>query len=486
MRVPRVRTGEVASIARDLERWLGPLRDLDPPDDVLRVGGYQVYEDLLRDDRVWSCWQQRQTAVLEREWTVDPGGEMRRDRIAAEQLEEALRNANWDLATEQMLYTRLWGFAAAECIWRRDGSRVVPAAILPRAPHRFRWRLAARADPIHRWELLLRTREQPLGEALPEAKFWTVTSGAVHADQPYGNGLGRVLYWLVFVKRNLWTFWAVWADKFGAPTAVAAHPRSASEKEQAEYLAAAQDVHANAAIALPEDVEITLLQALHSSGGDYEAFAAVLDRAIATAILSETMTTEDGSSRSQAEVHMDVARAVTRADARALDRSFSEGPAAWLTAWNHPGAATPRLRRIMDDPPDLAALAGRDKILADMGWRPTRAYVEETYGVEVEEARPVAAPPPAPGLREAAMAAAAGRPDPVETILAAIDDGAIDQIADELVGPVLDAARDDPDGTMRRLESVYPHLDARGLADLLERLLTVAHVLGRAEALEGR
>ncbi len=158
-----------------------------------------------------------------------------------------------------------------------------------------------------------------------------------------------------------------------------------------------------------------------------------------------------------------------------------------LTSRSKVNAAVPRVHRIMDNPPDLAALADRDKTLADMGWRPTQAYIEETYGVEVEDApRPGPGPPAAPTPEEAAMAAPRGAPDPVETILAAIDDDALSLIADELVGPVLAAAQDDPAGTLRRLEGVYPSLDASGLADLLERLLLAADTIGRAEARAGR
>ena len=85
-------------------------------------------------------------------------------------------------------------------------------------------------------------------------------------------------------------------------------------------------------------------------------------------------------------------------DAHLVDDSFNRGPVAWLTEWNFPGAMPPRVRRIMDDPAELKALAERDKTIVDMGHKLTREYVEETYQVEVDRTAPKPPPPALPGL----------------------------------------------------------------------------------------
>ena len=61
--------------------------------------GYRLYEELLQDDRVYAAFAQRRAAVVARETEVVPGGTMRRDRMAAEFVEELLepllRRAGW-------------------------------------------------------------------------------------------------------------------------------------------------------------------------------------------------------------------------------------------------------------------------------------------------------------------------------------------------------------------------------------------------------
>ena len=363
---------------------------LSPQDKVLRYQGannYEIYEDILRDDRVQSTFAQRRAAVVAREWEVTPGGSLRRDRMAADHLREMLAHAQWDATTNKMLYGVHYGYSAAEMMWARDGRHVAIDAIRVRNRRRF----VFGGDDFH---LRLLTTDDPQGEPLPERKFWTFASGADNDDEPYGRGLAYHLYWPVWFKKNQVAFWLQFLNKFGAPTAATKYPRGSTDAtERRRALEVAEAIHARTAIAVPDDLEVELVEARRSGAVDYEAFYQRMQDAITTIVLSQTMTTEDGSSLSQAKVHMDVRREVVEADASLIDESFRRGPAAWLTEWNYPGAAAPRVRRIMEDPAALKGLAERDQIIVAMGHRLTRDYVERTYHVELEEAEPRADPP---------------------------------------------------------------------------------------------
>ncbi|WP_134602574.1 phage portal protein family protein, partial [Pseudomonas aeruginosa] len=66
----------------------------------------------------------------------------------------------------------------------------------------------------------------------------------------------------------------------------------------------------------------------------------------------------------------------------------------WLTEWNFPGAQPPRVYRVIEEPEDITAKAERDeKVFRMSGFRPTRGYVQETYGVEVESTQAEATAP---------------------------------------------------------------------------------------------
>ena len=377
---PRRLADEIAGIegGRDVTRgWVDAAHWLQPQDAVLlRQGGgsYELYEDMLRDDRVHATLEQRRRAVVAREWEVRPGGAMRRDRVAADFLREQLARCGWDGVTDRMLFGLFYGYSVCEAIYERDGGRVALAGLRPRNRRRFVF------GPDQRPRLL--TVASPMGEALPPGKFWCWATGGDNADDPYGRGLAHQLYWPVWFKRNQLAFWLTYLERFGSPTPLGKYPRGQSASKD-DLVRTLQAIRTGGAVAVPDDVAVDLLSV---AGGDvdYAAFLAAMDRAITTVVLGQTMTTDDGSSRSQAEVHMEVRDEIVEADAYLVDDSFSRQVGAWLTRWNFPGAAPPVVARIMETPSRQVARAARDKAIVDMGHRPTAQYVEETYGVPVE------------------------------------------------------------------------------------------------------
>ncbi|MFX5157705.1 DUF935 family protein, partial [Acinetobacter baumannii] len=93
-----------------------------------------------------------------------------------------------------------------------------------------------------------------------------------------------------------------------------------------------------AGVIIPKGMEIELLEAARSGTGDYKTLHDTMDETIAKAILGQTMTTDNGSSKSQAEVHMEVRQDIVKADADLICESFNLGPVRWLTMFNFAGA----------------------------------------------------------------------------------------------------------------------------------------------------
>lgn len=369
--------GEIAFTTggRDITRGFVQTELLRPSDKILTArgaGNYAVYQEVLRDDQVVSTFQQRRGAVVSREIVVEAGGRAAIDVAAADALRDNLDAINFDQITDRMLYGIFFGFAVGECIWALDGNRVVIEDVKVRNRQRFRWDAEG--------GLRLITLKEPLGLRMPERKFWTFSTGADHDDEPYGLGLAHWLYWPVFFKRHGIRFWLIFLEKFGTPTVIGKFSPSASDDDREKLLAAVNAIQTDAGVIIPEGMLIELLEAKRSGSADQAAFYAKMDAAIAKVVLSQTMTTEDGSSKSQAEVHFDVRQEVVKSDADLVMGSFNCGPARWLTAWNFPGAKPPKVRRRTEDDPELLPVAERDAMIAGMGFDPTQEYIDETYG----------------------------------------------------------------------------------------------------------
>lgn len=477
---------------RDITRgYVEALPLLQPQDSLLasRAYNYQIYEEVLRDDQVKATFEQRRQAVTSCEYEVIPGGKMRRDRVAAEDLQEQLGNLQWDSATDKMLYGVFYGFSVGELIYARDGGKVRLARIAVRKQRRFGF------GPD--MDLKLLTTGNPNGEPMPDRKFWVFQVGADNDDEPYGLALGHWLYWPAYFKRNGVKFWLYALEKYGQPTAKGEFPRGATDVEKRKLLTTLRSIQKDSGIIHPEGYKIGLLESMKYASGEHNALVSVMDAAITKVTLGQTMTTEDGSSESQARVHWDVRQGIVKADADLSCMSFNAGPARWLTEWNHPGAAMPQVWRRLEGEPDLKARSEVEKNVFSFGYRPTLAQVKETYGGEWEPVTPAGAAPgkePAPkedDQEEQEDGGAEFAEDDDEDVPARYAEQ-LDQEAagamDGLLEPVRKLVQQATSLEDLRdlLLDAYGEMDIGDLGNLMAQALAAAELAGRWEVASGR
>ena len=346
-----------------------------PNDSVLASLGwnFQNYEKLMRDEQVKAAWQQRVEAVVSAPWHVIPGGPKEQDKAAANFLHSQLERIGFDALSRKMLCAIFYGYAVGECLWKAEDDKVQLSDIKVRKADRFVFDRHS--------NLRLVTAKEPLGKTLPPQKFWVFTTQGSHDDVPYGLGLAHYLYWPVFLKRNALRFWSIALEKFGVPTAKGSYPTGASREDIKKLLDTLQAISTETAVAVPQGVEISLLESSQRSGGDHKNFTTYMDAMITKVILSQVATTEMGPWKGTAEVQKSVRDEIIKSDADALCESFNKGPCLWLTSWNFPNAAPPKIARKVHNPEDdLTRRLNRDRLIADMGFVPNRDYIEATYG----------------------------------------------------------------------------------------------------------
>lgn len=374
---------EIASIAngRDITRgYTGPM--LVNTDRVLRNrggGDLAIYEQVLSEPQVKTTFEQRRKAVVKCDWQVDAASERRVDVKAADHVRQQLEKIGWDRVTDLMLYGVFYGYSVAEMIYEVDDGLLGWKAIKVRNRRRFRFDSDA--------NLRLITPENALlGEPALAPYFWHFATGSDNDDEPYGLGLGHWCYWPALFKRNSIKFWLVFAEKFGMPTAVGKYDTAATDIERSRLLAAVGSIQTDAGIIMPKDMEVTLLEAARSGSADYKTLVDTMDETISKVVVGQTMTTDDGSSRSQAEVHQGVRQDIVKADADLVCESFNLGPVKWLCERNFPGAELPRVYREVEEPEDLDALAERTVKIKSIGFVPGLQWIKETFGEEWEQA----------------------------------------------------------------------------------------------------
>jgi len=366
------------------------------PDTLLasKGGSLEPYKDLLRDDQVKAAYQQRRLGVTQCNWSVEPASESGEDQAVAEFVKEALERIDFDRITSQMLFGIFYGYSVGEIMWENEAGRIFIQDIKVRDRDRFRFNKNS--------ELVLRQGAGREPKVMPRDKFWVFSHGSDNSDNPYGEALAHSLYWPVFFKRNGVRFWMIFLEKFGMPTIAA--KLSAADYQVPEKRAMALDiidaVQADSGVVIPESFALDVVEASRSGTVDYETLKTAMDKSISKVILGQTMTVDDGSSHSQAQVHQGVKSSIVKSDADALSISFNQDVVKQLVLHNFgPDVKPPTVWRRAEPEIDLKEVAERDNKIMSLGYEPTEEYIRETYGegwVKKEVTDPV--PPTGPAF----------------------------------------------------------------------------------------
>ena len=348
-----------------------------PGDRILtgRGGGdLQIYAEIASDPKVKSAFEQRRNAVIAREWRVEPGGNRRIDKRAADHFEAQLNHVGFDRLTDKMLWAVWYGYSVAEILWEVRDGLLSWESVKVRNRRKFRFN--------GRGELVRFDRADVINgvPALPPY-FWHFATGADNDDEPYGLGLAHFCYWYVLFKRQGIGFWLRYLEKFASPTVIGEFPTGATDAEKRLLLAAGKAITQDSTVIYPQGMPIKFLEAARSGTADYRVFHDVMNQAIEQVIIGQTAGSSGtpgrlGNDELQGEVRLDI----IKADADLVCESLNLGPAVWLTEHNFAGAAPPRVYRIIEEGEDANDMAERDTKVAALGFVPSLDYVHDTYG----------------------------------------------------------------------------------------------------------
>ena len=272
--------------------------------------------------------------------------------------------------------------------------------------------------------------------------------------------------------------WAAFCEVFGLPLRVGRYSANATEEDIRALLRALANLGSDGAAALPEGMNIEFVSASGSGSGEgvFSQFGAFLDAQISKAILGQTMTSDDGSSLTQAEVHDRVRHDILQGDSRQLFATISRDLIDPFVRFNWAGAEPPNLSLPLPNKQDPAALVAALEALVPMGlqvesseMRARLGLPEPAEGSEVLRA-PASSPPTPARTRSRGGAAHLGAQTEEED-----DPDEIDKIEDDMLGewvpiakPLLRGARtavrkaSSYDDLGRKLEEVRPDSVALG------------------------
>ena len=183
-------------------------------------------------------------------------------------------------------------------------------------------------------DLVPRTNVNPVHKlVLPNAL--NPLQGVAYNEPPYNglilevgepDALGlllKVAPWTI-LKRGDVGDWATFCEIFGMPLRVGYYD-SSSPGNQKQVENSLKNMGAAGWLVLPDGSRVEFPSVGSTQGNDvYERFLRVCDEQISKAIVAQTMTTENGSSKAQGTVHLEVQKALFDADCKLVERVLNE------------------------------------------------------------------------------------------------------------------------------------------------------------------
>lgn len=333
-----------------------------------------------RDGHYSSVLRTRKLAVSGLSVTVDAFSDKRKDVKVADAVRELVTcEAFEDLISDQLDAIGK-GFSVSEIMWGYSDKEWYPEAYIWRDQRFFQF------DRETGMELRLRTSESPMeGVELAPYKF-VQHRPKLKTGMPIRGGLARLAAVSFMCKGYSLKDWLAFAEVFGMPIRVGKFLPGASAEQKMELLRAVSMVGTDAACIIPDNMSIDFIESAKANGGDnlFSSLANWLDSQVSKAVLGQTMTTDDGSSRSQAEVHNDVRSDIQIDDAKKLAATLRRDvikPFVDLNFGQRPDKEYPKLRLVYEEPEDLKLLSEALPPFINLGLRVEESVIRDKFGL---------------------------------------------------------------------------------------------------------
>ncbi|TCW05575.1 phage gp29-like protein [Raoultella sp. BIGb0138] len=402
-------------------------------------------------------------------------------------LADAVRNLMEQPQIPELLFDLLDGLGkgvgVCEILWStRDGW----------IPRDYEWVdprfLKPDSDTLREFRLL--TDEQPVdGIPLTPGKY-VMHYPRLKSGLPLRNGLARLVAVMYMLKSFTVRDWWAFAEKFGIPIVVGKYGNNATTEQIQTLVDAIASIASDAGCAIPQSMQLEMQETASRNGGGalFKEMAEWCDAQTSKAVLGQTMTTDDGSSRAQADVHDKVRMDIAKWDARQLENTLNEFLVRPYIQFNYgPQERYPLVKLPISEPEDLKSFVDALIPLIDRGLRVQESEIRDKFGLaEPEKDANILAPSnsfsaftPAPALNRERIALNRSQEDEIDLM---VNDALKDweQTGDAFTSPVLQLAQEvtSYEEFLARLPDLQKTLEPAEFVQQLAMLSFKARVLG--------
>lgn len=390
---------------------------------------------------------------------VKPASDSPQDKKIAEAVREDLvEHEGFADLIEDMLDALGKGFSQVELIWQSSKSKMWIDRFVHRDPRFFTF------DRETGTKVALLDEAAPVTGLPLEPNKWISHRAKLKSGLPIRGGLARLVAFTWMCKGYTIKDWMAFIETYGLPLRLGRYGPEATKDDVETLFLAVANIGTDAAAVLPKNMQIDFEQIASGPGNDiFEKFARWGDEQVSKAVLGQTMSSDNGSSKAQAEVHNEVRHDVAKADARGVMGTLNRDLVRPYVAFNF-GVQEhyPKIDLVIEEAEDLDMILknadrmmGRGLKLKASEVRAKMGFTEPDGDDEVIGGGPPAKSAPTEELT------ARNRAQPDEETGDPYGD--VRAIEDELNGEWEDVLGDAADGLLSQLETAANYEDASAL-----------------------
>lgn len=291
----------LALAQKDIKSWRQAWQAAINIENPKRMQLYSIYQDALIDNHLSGAIEQRKDFVLQKAFKlVDAKGKENLE------LTQALETGWFKDFLRMSLDSIFWGHSLVEFGDIIDiGGRKTFSYV----------QLVPRHHVCPEYGVLLRDSGDDVKNGISYREDKSINQWVVEAGTPNSLGLLLQVCPQVISKRYAMAYWDQWGEAFGAPVRIA-KTNTRDEVERSSIFKMLENLGFKSFGVFPEGTEIEFKETNRSDA--YLVYDKRIERAnneMSKAILGQTMTLDNGSSKSQGEVHLQVLQNIINQDA---------------------------------------------------------------------------------------------------------------------------------------------------------------------------
>lgn len=307
-------SGETATISSALG-GLG-ITSYNPDLLVQSKGGLDVYRKMVADPHVKAALQQKKSALLAVPWDIVPSGNTDADLDIADFVRWNLTEFLVDsFSTDLMefLYALDDGFSISEKVWKvvDEGpwkGKWAYSQFKSKDPKNYKFKLDNYGNILPDG-LVNEDAKSSAGKDLSIEKFF-LFSYQKRYENPYGQSDLRAAYRAFWIKDVAWKLRSIYMERYSGNFLKGKY-KPGDTKGQAKLLEIFRSWSQETGVALPDGIDIEVIQLATSSGSEFDKAITAAAKEIIIGILGASLTVDEGQktgARALGDVHMEVAK----------------------------------------------------------------------------------------------------------------------------------------------------------------------------------